>query len=457
MKEQLQKEELRYKNDQQQIMATRSSTLSNPSLNTTIPSPSEPLQIIGPSHHHHHQQQQVGGFSLPQNLGGLFATTNARTNEFPTFSQLMGAHSLNQANIDASLLSSSVSSATTPSRGMLDNPTTYHMLQKSQQQPASLKLQLLQQQQQQQAGTSPKVGTPSNQQPSSPYPLSPESPLSGGRSSASEFDDVFDGIGFDGNNIEDIDSISATIPQEMGAYFVNQTNNSKIPHTLPDRMDSFLSSNPAMMSEKSKSGDNSQSSPVATKSAAVAVPNSRFNQFDRSNKMDIQQTVSSSCPQLNDQELKAWQKDRQKKDNHNQIERRRRYNINDRIKELGTLLPRNADDPKHFELVKDMKQNKGTILKATVDYVKLLKRENNRLNDDNSKLSEESRKKAEETRKLKELFACLKDCVNIPPQLETIVYCLSNWIYFFKLMILFFFPVDLGNQRPLHKWTENYW
>lgn len=28
-------------------------------------------------------------------------------------------------------------------------------------------------------------------------------------------------------------------------------------------------------------------------------------------------------------------KDRQKKDNHNMIERRRRFNINDRIKELG--------------------------------------------------------------------------------------------------------------------------
>jgi hypothetical protein len=31
-------------------------------------------------------------------------------------------------------------------------------------------------------------------------------------------------------------------------------------------------------------------------------------------------------------------KDRQKKDNHNMIERRRRFNINDRIKELGKNL-----------------------------------------------------------------------------------------------------------------------
>ena len=67
---------------------------------------------------------------------------------------------------------------------------------------------------------------------------------------------------------------------------------------------------------------------------------------------------------LTEEDLKALQKDRQKKDNHNLskyisegqhvspqrtetlhkscllVERRRRYNINDRIKELGTLLPR---------------------------------------------------------------------------------------------------------------------
>jgi hypothetical protein len=97
--------------------------------------------------------------------------------------------------------------------------------------------------------------------------------------------------------------------------------------------------------------------------------------------------VSSSCPQLTEQEVKAWQKDRQKKDNHNQIERRRRYNINDRIKELGTLLPR-SEDSKHYDLVKDMKQNKGTILKASVDYLRLLKRENTRLSEQEKKYKE---------------------------------------------------------------------
>ena len=67
-------------------------------------------------------------------------------------------------------------------------------------------------------------------------------------------------------------------------------------------------------------------------------------------------TFSASCPsevlakiqsgqgdQLTEDEVKVYLKDRQKKDNHNQIERRRRFNINDRIKELGGMLPKGRD------------------------------------------------------------------------------------------------------------------
>uniref|UniRef100_A0A672PU66 Melanocyte inducing transcription factor b n=1 Tax=Sinocyclocheilus grahami TaxID=75366 RepID=A0A672PU66_SINGR len=50
--------------------------------------------------------------------------------------------------------------------------------------------------------------------------------------------------------------------------------------------------------------------------------------------------------------------------------RRRRFNINDRIKELGTLIPK-SNDP-------DMRWNKGTILKASVDYIRRLQREQQR-------------------------------------------------------------------------------
>ncbi|XP_063718613.1 uncharacterized protein LOC134845584 isoform X3 [Symsagittifera roscoffensis] len=53
-------------------------------------------------------------------------------------------------------------------------------------------------------------------------------------------------------------------------------------------------------------------------------------------------------------------KDRIKKDNHNKVERRRRYHINDRIQELGLLLPRKEE----------MKINKGNILKSACEYVR---------------------------------------------------------------------------------------
>ncbi|TRY66548.1 hypothetical protein DNTS_015924 [Danionella cerebrum] len=89
-------------------------------------------------------------------------------------------------------------------------------------------------------------------------------------------------------------------------------------------------------------------------------------------------TVSNSCPadlpniksEFTDVETRAFMKERQKKDNHNLIERRRRFNINDRIKELGDLIPKSSDP--------EMRWNKGTILKASVDYIRKLQKEQQR-------------------------------------------------------------------------------
>lgn len=63
---------------------------------------------------------------------------------------------------------------------------------------------------------------------------------------------------------------------------------------------------------------------------------------------------------LTEEEVATLQKDRQKKDNHNQIERKRRYHINDKIKELGSLLP-SGSSPRN---------SKGKILQASVDFIK---------------------------------------------------------------------------------------
>ncbi|XP_067863850.1 transcription factor EB isoform X2 [Heptranchias perlo] len=85
--------------------------------------------------------------------------------------------------------------------------------------------------------------------------------------------------------------------------------------------------------------------------------------------------TSASCPaniaiKREMSEARALAKERQKKDNHNLIERRRRFNINDRIKELGLLIPKTND--------LDVRWNKGTILKASVDYIKRLQKEQQR-------------------------------------------------------------------------------
>ncbi|XP_066456380.1 transcription factor EB isoform X2 [Eleutherodactylus coqui] len=69
-------------------------------------------------------------------------------------------------------------------------------------------------------------------------------------------------------------------------------------------------------------------------------------------------------------ENRALARERQKKDTHNMIERRRRFNINDRIKELGTLIPKTND--------LDTRWNKGTILKASVEYIKHMQKEQHR-------------------------------------------------------------------------------
>lgn len=54
------------------------------------------------------------------------------------------------------------------------------------------------------------------------------------------------------------------------------------------------------------------------------------------------------------------------------VERRRRDNINDRIQELGTLLPETMLDTSGT-----FKPNKGMILKKSVDHIKFLQQEVN--------------------------------------------------------------------------------
>ncbi|XP_062611649.1 uncharacterized protein LOC134273467 [Saccostrea cucullata] len=96
---------------------------------------------------------------------------------------------------------------------------------------------------------------------------------------------------------------------------------------------------------------------------------SSMNHGDDGNYVNPQESEPSIASDL--QEMEVRRKDKLKKDNHNIIERRRRYHINDRIKELASLLPTSTPQ--------SMKLHKGSILKASVEYLKDLKKDKEKL------------------------------------------------------------------------------
>ncbi|XP_048381900.1 microphthalmia-associated transcription factor-like isoform X2 [Stegostoma tigrinum] len=117
--------------------------------------------------------------------------------------------------------------------------------------------------------------------------------------------------------------------------------------------------------------------PVLQMPNTLPVSRNLLSIYTTQNATNATVTISNSCPanlpnskESPDANVKALIKERQKKDNHNLIERRRRFNINDRIKELGAMIPK-SNDP-------EARWNKGTILKASVDYIRKLQKESNR-------------------------------------------------------------------------------
>jgi hypothetical protein len=57
------------------------------------------------------------------------------------------------------------------------------------------------------------------------------------------------------------------------------------------------------------------------------------------------------------------------------VERRRRENINERIQELGTLLPESMLEEITVNIGNDTKPNKGAILRKSVDHIRLLQQQ----------------------------------------------------------------------------------
>lgn len=134
-----------------------------------------------------------------------------------------------------------------------------------------------------------------------------------------------------------------------------------------------------------------------------------------------------------------YYRDRRKKDIHNMsefqrdafkwesvlvaVERRRRYNINDRIKELGQMLPKTTSEwvqhcfrLKNHSANRDMKLNKGTILKASCDYIRVLQKDREcamKQQQQQKSLESAAQKYADRVKELEEMLA--RQGVQVPP------------------------------------------
>ncbi|CAF0728026.1 unnamed protein product [Brachionus calyciflorus] len=154
----------------------------------------------------------------------------------------------------------------------------------------------------------------------------------------------------------------------QGSYMtpVIQTNSNYTPKLIT-RTPSFNSS----------VGSSSPSSSVSSASSTNVINSNNVLDFETgvnvkpNDPNELIKKKNLNGHKLSNEELQMLLKDRQRKDNHNMIERRRRFNINDRIKELGQLLPKSGEY--------DTKQNKGSILKASVDYIQTITLEINDL------------------------------------------------------------------------------
>ncbi|XP_045165468.1 microphthalmia-associated transcription factor-like isoform X2 [Mercenaria mercenaria] len=224
-------------------------------------------------------------------------------------------------------------------RTKLENPTRYHVIQKQKNQIESY----LSQSQGNHTGiqSMPNVRLTSTSDipqhmHSGSAPVDPDSPLSVGMSSTatsiSEVESIL-------NDLQDLESVDTNFDDDL----------------------KFITPSLVQMSSTNPATNDYVFTPVgaavtSAKSAPTVLPGQR---------------IATPTSFLTEDDARMWAKERQKKDNHNMIERRRRFNINDRIKELGTMLPRHIDP--------DLRQNKGSILKASVDYIKKLKRDQERL------------------------------------------------------------------------------
>ncbi|XP_058873105.1 transcription factor E3-like isoform X2 [Acipenser ruthenus] len=226
----------------------------------------------------------------------------------------------------------------------LENPTRYHIQQTQRHQVKQYLSTTMGNKAANQmlgASSSPQASSAPGLAPPTSAPNSPMALLNLGSNSEKGIDDV----------IDEIISLESSFADDMMGFM---NSGLQLSNTLPvsgNMMD--LYSTPGM------------SLPTITVSNSCPADLAKIKQ----ETTDTDPNASAGfC--VTEVEVKAFMKERQKKDSHNLIERRRRFNINDRIKELGTMIPKSSDP--------EMRWNKGTILKASVDLIRKLQKEQQR-------------------------------------------------------------------------------
>lgn len=164
-------------------------------------------------------------------------------------------------------------------------------------------------------------------------------------------------------------------------------------------------------STTSSGGSGHSGSPIG----AIPIGSSSYRQVVSSSaptsSIDMETLVRSSNQEIVNEP--DFYRDRRKKDIHNMIERRRRYNINDRIKELGLMLPKHSAE--------ELKLNKGTILKASCDYIRQLQKDRElmlRQQQQQARLEQTTRIYAERVKELEEQLE--KNGLTVPPSSTTL-------------------------------------
>ncbi|MBN3283081.1 TFE3 factor, partial [Polyodon spathula] len=224
----------------------------------------------------------------------------------------------------------------------LENPTKYHIQQTQRHQVKQYLSTTMGNKAANQtlgASPSPQAGSAPELAPPTSTPNSPMALLNLGSNSEKEIDDV----------IDEIISLESSFNDDIMGFI---DSGLQLSNTLP------VSGNPMDLY-----GTPSMSLPTITVSNSCPADLTKIKQ----EKTDPNASAGFCVTEV---EVKAFMKERQKKDNHNLIERRRRFNINDRIKELGTMIPKSSDP--------EMRWNKGTILKASVDFIRKLQKEQQR-------------------------------------------------------------------------------